>query len=105
MVSYTEYLQEHSHPANLALHVAGVWTALLLALASALGHIAMGCWWVWGFALLGVAWAFVLSHIGHLVHGNRPVAYRSPWVFLVTLWYGVRMGFDFKFQAERLSWK
>jgi hypothetical protein len=71
------YLNEHSKPATRALHAVGS----LAAIASLIGLIIIGKWWLFPLAFVpgyGLAW------VGHFfVEKNRPATFTYPmWSFM-----------------------
>ena len=73
-----QYQHEHTHPANRALHAAGI--PLIFA-----GMILLFVSWPWGLGVFCAGWAMLF--LGHKVEGNKPAFLQGPVYFLVgPLW-------------------
>jgi hypothetical protein len=70
---WPDYVAQHAHPANRALHFMGI--SLALATVAAVVTVGTPQWLLLvPLAVYGPAW------VGHFfVEGNRPLTFRHPW--------------------------
>lgn len=77
---WTFYLNEHAHPTNRAMHLAG--TSLAAAFL-VLAVVLLNPWLLLPALLVGYAFAW----IGHFAfEKNRPATFRHPWRSLASDW-------------------
>ena len=74
---YPFYLEQHRHPVCRALHLAGVISAICLALVAAMRQE-----WIWLLLMPLVGYSF--SWIGHFIfEKNRPATFGHPFYSLL----------------------